>query len=183
MTNAFDESVLYFFANLNTPEWLDKFMILWTGYSPYLIIIITIALIFFKKTRRTGITGLIALIFSPLLVEALWKNLFSRVRPYEQYDFARLLVDPSTSFSFPSGHSSFAFAGAVALCYKSPAWARIALIFGAFLTAFSRVYVSIHYATDVIAGIINGTLCAVAAILIVNYFEKRRQQTAGQPKP
>lgn len=167
MENALDVAVLRFFGALNPPAWLDGAILLWTDYIQQALMVLVIVLLFFRKTRKSALIALIALFLSTLTVEALWKNLFERVRPYDLYQWARLIGEPSPTFSFPSGHTSIAFAVAGGLWLGSPKWARNTLVCAAILTGFSRVYISIHYTTDVLAGAANGTLCAVAAYFVV----------------
>ncbi len=172
MVNDFDTAILRFFSNLSTPVRLDNFILLWTDNLQHILILLTVILFLFKTTRKSAVTGAIAMILSPLLVERLWKNIFQRIRPYEQFEWAKLIGPPSTTYSFPSGHSSFAFAAAFSLCFYSPKWARILLISSAVFTAFTRVYLGIHYATDVLAGALHGVLVAVISYYIVDIVSK-----------
>ena len=78
------------------------------------------------------------------------------------------LISKPTSFSFPSGHTASAFAAAIALLWHNRKFGIPITIFAA-LMGFSRIYVEVHYCTDVIAGVISGTICAFVAVLIVKY--------------
>ena len=83
----------------------------------------------------------------------------------------------ATDFSFPSGHSASAFAAAAAICktQKGSKWRWIVLI-GAVCMALSRLYIGIHYPSDVICGALSGTLCGLAAAFLtdaaVKHFRK-----------
>ncbi len=172
MVNGFDTAILKFFADLATPAWLDAFMLFWTNYVQQALMVLVIVLMFFKKTRKAGITGFIAMFLSPLIIEGFLKNMIGRVRPYDQFEWAKLLGDPSETFSFPSGHASFAFALATGLSFGQKKWIKIALFASAALTAFTRVYISIHWTTDVICGAALGITCGFIAKFIVDNVSK-----------
>ena len=82
-------------------------------------------------------------------------------------DGLKLLTKKATDFSFPSGHSASAFAAAAAICktQKGSKWRWIVLI-GAVCMALSRLYIGIHYPSDVICGALSGTLCGLAAAFL-----------------
>ena len=85
------------------------------------------------------------------------KKLIARIRPYDAIESIKILVPPETSFSFPSGHTMvmFAFAAAMTMAFgKKGAWAFSPAV----LMGFSRIYVGVHYPTDVLAGMIVGCL-------------------------
>lgn len=124
-------------------------------------IILTLALLLFPKTRKAGLCSFLALACSYLLNNMFLKNVIGRVRPYEVIKELELMVGMAKDASFPSGHASSSFACAIAI-YRSrqlPRTAGIALIVLAALIALSRLYVGIHYPTDVLVGILSGILC------------------------
>ena len=86
---------------------------------------------------------------------------------------AKVLVELPKSYSFPSGHTAVSFSGAMALVFgKAKKWLWIPAVVVASLIAFSRLYVYVHYPTDILAGIALGTILGFAANLIVNVAEK-----------
>ena len=116
-----------------------------------------------KKTRRAGVATIRALASSFVLVNLLLKNLVSRLRPYETVEGLRLLIRRVKDFSVPSGHSSSSVAAAVAMSKALPKWLRPFPKLLAGLIGFSRIYVGIHFPSDVLCGAIAGWLCGKRA--------------------
>lgn len=121
-------------------------------------------LLIFKKTRKTGIKVLIAMLLAYIVANLIIKNAVGRVRPYDAYPYLEALVTKPHDASFPSGHAVNVFAAATAifLCHKKTG--AIALLIAA-LVAFSRLYNCVHYPTDVLVGIAIGVIFA----LLVHY--------------
>ena len=136
-------------------------------------ILIAVVMLFFKKTRPLGIMAGIALVFSVLINNVLIKPNVGRIRPYEVVDGLKLLIEKQHDPSFPSGHSGASFAAAVVFLVKGPKKIGIPAIIVAALIAFSRLYVGVHYPTDVICGIITGTCCAIISFMIWSIVEKK----------
>ncbi len=135
-------------------------------------ILLTIVLFLFPKSRKAGIVSAAALLLSLLITNLILKNLVMRIRPYEVVDGLKLLVAPQWDTSFPSGHTSASFASAAALWKKAPGkWSLLALIL-AFLIAFSRLYVGVHYPTDVLAGLLVGIGCGYGANRLCTRFAR-----------
>ena len=119
-----------------------------------------LVLLISNKTRRGGVFMLVCLLAAYLINDLVIKQLVARIRPYETIQGLSILVAPESSFSFPSGHTNTSFAAAYALTRafgKKGAFAYIP----AALIAFSRVYVGVHYPTDVLAGMVVGTTVAL----------------------
>jgi undecaprenyl-diphosphatase len=131
---------------------------------------------FFKKTRRVGITVAFAIVLGTLFTNVILKNVCGRVRPYVSlsedplfmswYNFAGAHVESDNSF--PSGHTTCAFEMGVAL-FLSMKKKKIAWIFPtlAAIVGFTRLYLCVHYFTDVVAGVIVGTFAAFLAYFIM----------------
>jgi len=172
--SSIDQTVLFYIhANLHSPL-LDKIMILATAAGDNGLIWILLSLLFLinKKTRNIGITALIALIVSTILGEGLVKNIIQRPRPHAEFPWIHLLIDKYTSYSFPSGHTSSSFAVAYVLSKYLNKFSLVIWVI-AILIAFSRLYLFMHYPSDIVAGVVLGLLCGrVATYLYERQFTR-----------
>lgn len=169
MTN-FELSILNAIQNLRSTP-LDKFMVTMSSAGNLSLIWIAFIFIFLstKELKKQGKIMIIAFILNILLVNLLVKNLVARPRPYEVAKFTDLLVHKLSDNSFPSGHTSYAFTFAtiVTLLNKN----KPLIIFTdllAVLIGLSRLYLYVHFPTDVLAGAIFGILIGIFAIKIYN---------------
>lgn len=133
-------------------------------------LLISIGLLFSKKTRALGIVALCSLGCTYLLNNLLLKNLVARIRPYEAVSGLQRLIEAQEDFSFPSGHTASSFAVAVVLLRNLPKTYGASALILAVLIGFSRVYLGVHYPTDVICGALIGT---TIAILVYNMVYER----------
>ncbi|MDY3971094.1 MAG: phosphatase PAP2 family protein [Clostridia bacterium] len=143
-------------------------------------IITSIILLFFRKTRKAGIAVIIALVLGWVLSTVLLKNIVARERPFNTagtlLDEASLLIGaPSGRFSFPSGHALSSFSAAAVLLFYDR---RIGLpaLFLAALIAFSRLYLYVHFPTDILGGAVLSVVFAFAAIFIVNLIWRKKDE-------
>ena len=166
LAEGFDLPILdWIAANLWCPL-LDAVMPVITvlGNAGIFWMVITATLLLFKKTRRVGLGMGIAMLMGLLLCNLTLKPLCQRPRPYDyQFDVFNklipLLIEQQHDFSFPSGHTiaSFEAAGVIALNNKK--WGIPALILAS-LIAFSRLYLYVHYPTDVLVSVSLGLALA-----------------------
>lgn len=147
------------------------------GNAGILWIVLTALLLIPKKTRRVGLISLCALLASLLVNNILIKNLVARVRPYNALDGLVILVREPSEFSFPSGHAASSFASACVLFRKLPKKYGIPALAMATLISFSRLYVGVHYPTDVLAGILSGIGCSYLGEWAVIQAQRRRKKT------
>ncbi len=141
----------------------------------------SIVMIITKKHRHAGILLLICLAVCWVINDGLVKNLIQRPRPYITLTDLRVLVPLRTDFSFPSGHTSTSFAAAYAITRSNGRrWAWVYAV--AALIAVSRIYVGMHYPTDVLCGILLGTcIAAITYSLAARYiFSRRNRKTINQ---
>lgn len=170
-----DAEILLFIQEYIRNPFLDPIMkwITHLGDSGLIWILLTIGLLLFKKTRKAGIASAFALIFS-LMINNFWlKNMIARTRPYEVVENLKLLIEKQSDFSFPSGHSGASFASAFALWKTLPKKWGIAALVLASLIAFTRLYVGVHYPTDVLGGILTGILCGFLAWKLLGILQKK----------
>lgn len=171
----------YIQSNFKSP-FLDKTMpfISTIGNIGLIWIALIIILLLTQKYRKTSIITMSALIMGTILGEGLLKHIIGRQRPPIDLIGIKLLIPKPTTFSFPSGHttSSFAVAGVIAKYVKKM---KIPAFFIASCIAFSRLYLFVHYPSDVLAGIILGLTCSYAAIYIsrkTGFFPEKQEVIA-----
>lgn len=113
--------------------------------------------------RRAGIAVLVALVLATLLGQVLLKSIIMRPRPCDVNPSFPLLISRPLGSSFPSGHTAASFAAAAALVASRvprPLWVSAGVL--AVLIALSRLYLYVHFPTDVAAGAVLGVVCGVA---------------------
>lgn len=166
-----DRNMLLWIQDVIRSDILTPFFIIITkiGDGGIVWILISIILLIPKKTRRVGILSLLALVGSFIIDNIILKNLVARTRPYEVVQGLKLLIGKQNDFSFPSGHTGSSFASAVILYKELPKKYGIPLIGLATLIGFSRLYLGVHYPSDVLGGAIIGTLIAIL-VYKVYYF-------------
>ena len=156
-------------------EVLDSFFLGLTrvaGSYGQLWLIIAALLLIFKKTRKAGISVLIAYLAVYLLGQIVLKQLISRPRPCQiDQTFAMLVARPSSS-SFPSTHSAWAFGAATAIFMQHRKLGAAAYAVAA-LIAFSRLYMFLHFPTDVLFGAAMGMALGVLAHWIMKTLWKK----------
>lgn len=154
-----DSKILFSIMNIHN-DFLDKIMIFITklGNSGAIFIAVAAVLLLNRKTRKTGLQLTIALIICGIVGNIILKPQVARIRPFIRYDIPLLIPAPK-DFSFPSGHTYSAFTTALIIYKSNRKWGIFMFIF-AVLMAFSRMYLFVHYPTDILAGIILGLLIA-----------------------
>jgi len=164
---ALDYNLLMQIHNLTGNVFFDQIMpiISAMGNLGAIWIVISLLMLLKKEYRIAGLLCILALLITTMAGEGILKHLVQRPRPFEQFPGIQLLIKEPVSSSFPSGHtaSSFAFAFVIAGRIKKatvPAFIMAAAI------AFSRLYLMVHYPTDIIAGILLAFICAKITELI-----------------
>lgn len=168
LAESFDLPILdWIQANLACPL-LDFLMPLITalGDAGIIWIIVSVILLFHRGHRRTGMVMAAALLMGLVICNLGMKPLFQRIRPYDYQlqHYGRviaLLIEAETDFSFPSGHTIASFEAATVLLLRNKKWGVPALIL-AVVIAFSRLYLYVHYPTDVLCSVILGVAIGYA---------------------
>ena len=164
----FDLSVLDMIHNSLSCGLLDRFFIIVSGlmHDGLLCMMLALVLFIIPKTRKTGLCMAFAMVFGFVFGNLIIKNAVARIRPYEFRPGIELLVSKLKDYSFPSGHTLVSFEAATVLAVREKKRFGIpALVFAA-VVAFSRLYLYVHYPTDVIAGIVLGVLFGLAGCYI-----------------
>lgn len=143
------------------------------GDKGILWIAITLIMVAYPRTRRVGITCVISIVLSFTVANLILKPIVNRTRPYEFVEGLVNLIENQHDKSFPSGHSTNAFAVAWVMfrCFDKK-WGVPPLIL-ACVICFTRLYVGVHYPTDVIVGILIGIGASEAAMAIVKRLVRR----------
>ena len=157
----FDIFVLeYIKENFNGPK-IDKIMVGFTMLGELGVFwgVVGLILTLQDKYRNNGAMVFVALFVTTIMGEGIIKNIVKRHRPCEEINEKDMVIKKPLSYSFPSGHtaSSFAVAGVLVRCFSI--WGIVFLLIAS-LIAFSRMYLYVHYPTDIVAGITLGLLCS-----------------------
>lgn len=176
--NQFEASIILWIQE-NLRGVMDGFWIFVThlGDEGYLWIGLGIVLLFWKKTRPIGITVLLSLLFDFLIINVSLKGLVARPRPFVVNETIVPLVGGVSPYrSFPSGHSGGSFAAMLALSKWVPKKIGIPAIVLASMVAVSRLYVGVHYPTDILGGFVVGLVSSFAAYRIVKSVMRKREK-------
>ena len=179
LIQAFDEACVFFIYNHIQGGPFDGIMAFITklGDKGMLWIALTLLLLILSirnsSLRPMAISCALALILSAIFCNIVIKPAVMRIRPYDILDIT-LMVERLSDYSFPSGHTSAAFAFATALWLNNRRLGISALT-AAFLMALTRLYLCVHFPTDVIAGAMLGCICAVIAVYLVKKFIQKNK--------
>lgn len=176
---SLDNAILKFFSvTLKNPVF-DAIMPFITKINDHGEIWILLAIILMMNKsidiKRLGLTILISVTMGFLVGEAGLKNLIGRQRPIgNEYNFNFIIPKPN-SYSFPSGHTTSSFAAFGVCLFKKAKYGYLVLALSS-LIAISRLYLHVHYPSDVLAGIFLGLICAWVAVNLENTFWDKRNR-------
>ena len=202
---GWDAGFLLYIQEYIRSDFLNPIMKVLThsGDKGILLIVLILALLFIPRTRAIGIMSTISIVIEALLNNVLLKNLIARTRPYDEIEGLINLVGRQSDYSFPSGHTGAAFAVAGAMLVvalfglpmieKTGEFKRedpsltfklisVILIMYATLLAFSRMYVGVHYPTDVLCGLLLGLGTSAVAYLIYQVAIKKIHERKAKVK-
>lgn len=149
------------------------------GEGGWFFIVLAIVFLLFKRMRREGLAMAFALAIGAIITNILLKNIVGRARPFnrEGVPFRDWWIaagsSPEDSASFPSGHTTAAFASMVAFFLTGDKRYSFSGIIFAFLMGFSRIYLIVHYPTDVLAGFVIGTSGGIAGFFLSRLVYKK----------
>jgi len=163
-----DISILEFIKSAFGCAFMDTAMPLVSLLAQWGVVQIGLAavLLLIKKTRKTGAMMGLALILGFVIGNMIIKNAVGRIRPAELVYFG-FFTDHLTDYSFPSGHSLAAFEIAGVLLMKNRKYGIIALVVSVFVS-FSRLYLGVHYPSDVIGGALLGFFFGVFSVYAID---------------
>ena len=138
------------------------------GDGGILWIVLCLILLCTKKYRTCGIFMAISLVIGLLTGNLLLKNLIARDRPCWIDPSVELLIKNPHDYSFPSGHTLHSFIGAVSLWKTNRVMGYVAMPL-AVLISLTRLYLYVHYPTDILAGAVLGTVI----VFVVFYFGEK----------
>lgn len=172
----FDFSVLYFIQDYMRTGFLDSVAwflsvafeggLFWFAVSAVLLV--------FRRTRTAGVMVICAMGLAFLIGEVGMKNIICRPRPCHIDGTVPLVISMPESYSFPSGHTGSSFAAAGALFAFDKRMGIPALVLALFV-GLSRMYLFVHFPTDVLSGLLLGLLCALAVAVIFRKFDLDRK--------
>ena len=179
LAESFDLPILdWIAANLQSSV-MDKIWPIITlfGEGGIFWIACAVLMLCFRKTRKAGFSMAVALLLGVLVCNVTMKPLIARPRPYDYQleHFGKeivLLISRQSDFSFPSGHTIASFEAATALLLYKKRIGIPALIL-ACLIAFSRLYLYVHYPSDVIFSFVFGIIFGILGTAIVNGIYKK----------
>ena len=159
--------------NLRAPV-LNEIMVFITklGDGGVFWIVVALALLVFKKTRKAGIQCAVAMLLTLLVVNAIMKPSIARTRPYDMIEGLNILISPSHDFSFPSGHTANSFSCAWVMLRRLPKKFGVPALVLALLISFSRLYIGVHFPSDVLGGALIAIILAEIGMFAFGKIEK-----------
>ena len=171
----FDSSILLWIQNNVRSDFLTPIMKVIThlGDKGILWIAVTLLLLYLRKTRKVGVRCLVSMVIGLVITNLIIKNWVARVRPYEVIQGLECIIEKAHDWSFPSGHTTNSLACAWVIFRRMDRKYGVPALIMAILISLSRLYVGIHYPTDVLGGAVIGIGSACLALWMVPKLEKK----------
>lgn len=171
----FELEILDFIQNNMKTGFLDFSMPLITKLGNFGVIwfVLALVLMIVPKTRRFGGVLFIALLVDGIFTNVIFKPLFARPRPFAQNELINLLINKPNDYSFPSGHASVSFT-AVGVFYHMKNKFKSLVLLLASLIAFSRLYLYVHYPSDILGGMGLGVFIGFATSYLFKRFGDKK---------
>ncbi len=142
------------------------------GNGGLIWIVATVILLSIPKYRKGGVALAVGLLASLIIGNILLKPLIARTRPFDLVEGVELLILAPKDFSFPSGHTLSSVIGATILTMTDKRFGYFSIPL-AVLIAFSRLYLYVHFPTDILGGIVLGLL--ISTVIYFIFFKKKKQ--------
>lgn len=146
------------------------------GDAGMIWILLCIVLLLMPKTRKSGMVLLTALLADLVICNVILKPTIQRIRPFDVITDIELLVKRPLDYSFPSGHTAASFTSVMALYLAGEKKLWIPALVLAVLIAFSRLYLYVHYPTDVLGGVIIGVISGALGYWLVQKAEESKKR-------
>ena len=171
----FDSSILLWIQNNLRSGFLTPIMVCIThlGDKGILWILLSLVLLFMYRTRRLGVVCAASMVLGLIVTNIILKNWVARVRPYEVIEGLECIVRKAHDWSFPSGHATNSLACAWVIFKRMDRKFGIPALIMAILISLSRLYVGIHYPTDVLGGAAIGIGCGCLSLWMMPKLEKK----------
>lgn len=173
----FEFAILDFIQGMRTP-FGDVVMpfVSSLGNGGMIWMLLAAILLVLPKTRKAGTVLAAALCFDVVLCNGILKNLFARIRPCDINTSIQLLIEHPREYSFPSGHTAASFASVAALYFSGRKRLWKAAFVLACVIAFSRMYLYVHFPTDILGGILIGIVAGYAGYKTMGLLWRCRQK-------
>lgn len=164
-----DGEILLLIQRYLRTDMLTPFMksVTFLGNGGWFWILCAVVLLAVPKTRKTGYAVALSLIFGAIVTNLLLKNIVARPRPFAEIEALIPMITKPKDFSFPSGHTTASFAVALVMLRMLPKKFGIPAVVLAALVAFSRLYLGVHYPTDVLTGFVIALVGSMLSVWIV----------------
>lgn len=163
-------NIMYWIQSLRNPG-LDNFFVTFSnivGSKGELWVILGMVLLIIPKTRKAGLCVLSSYIISYYIGDGILKDMIARPRPCHIDETVALLISRPTSYSCPSVHSALSFASAMSIFYRHKGLGSLFIVV-AIVVCFSRMYLFVHFLTDVLFGALLGALVASLVYLLTKH--------------